>query len=175
MAYGFTKQSGGHLKIYSEEGSGTTVKIYLPRVLETGQPAPVEAEKPNLTGYAGQTVFLIEDNEDLRTTFRAQLKRLGFTVITASDGPTAIAQTSDVEKVDFILCDVILPNGMNGIEVVAELRKKFGAVPVVYMSGYTENANIHHGRLDDGVTLLQKPFTISELKIAFDKAFDAQG
>ncbi|MEP1330470.1 ATP-binding protein [Pseudophaeobacter sp.] len=170
MAYGFTKQSGGHFKIYSEVGSGTTVKIYLPRVVLAGEsPAATEGTAAGID-LAGLHVFLIEDDDSLRRTFETQLRKLGCLVHVASDGPAALHLAKTLSQVDLILCDVILPNGMNGPSVVAALLETFAEAAVVYMSGYTENAIVHQGRLEEGVTMLQKPFAMPDLKVAFHKA-----
>lgn len=173
MAYGFTKQSGGHFKIYSEVDNGTTVKIYLPRVILSGERDDPQEDEDLGCDLAGLHVFLIEDDDNLRKTFEAQLSKLGCMVHVASDGPTALQLAETVSQVDLVLCDVILPNGMNGPRVVTALSDVFSDAAIIYMSGYTENAIIHQGRLDEGVTMLQKPFAMSDLKTAFRKVLGA--
>ena len=173
MAYGFVKQSGGHLKIYSELGRGTTVKLYLPRM--NASEDAVRSELPGLAAahFNGLQVFLVEDNEDLRKTFTMQLEQMGSIVHSAPDGQAVFRIAPGIPKIDLILCDVILPNGMKGPEVVAGLQAIYPNAAVIYMSGYTENAIIHQGRLDEGVTMLQKPFSRRDLVAAFASASEA--
>lgn len=175
MAYGFAKQSGGHLKIYSEQQRGTTIKIYLPRVKPT-MPVEKQQEVPSsIALFNGLHVFLVEDNDELRETYNQQLQRLGSVVFSAGDGIEALELLPSVPWVDLILCDVVLPNGMKGPEIVAELLQHYPQATVLHMSGYTENAIIHQGRLDEGVVMLQKPFTVSDLVTAFAEARNMKG
>lgn len=169
MVYGFAKQSGGHLKLYSELGHGTTVKLYIPRVfcLESENPEKSQ-ESQSLSEFSGLHVFLVEDDDTLRETFTKQLERLGCVVYSAPDGLAAFALARQVPHIDLILCDVILPFGLKGPKVVDGLLKTYSNAAVVYMSGYTENAIIHQGRLLEGVTMLEKPFSMTELVAAFN-------
>ncbi|ASJ72731.1 hybrid sensor histidine kinase/response regulator [Granulosicoccus antarcticus] len=173
MAYGFVKQSGGHLKIYSEIARGTTVKLYLPRAKASQEAPPSPLTAPIATRFHGLHVFLVEDNDELRQTFTLQLEEMGALVNSASDGNTAFRLAPGIPQIDLILCDVILPNGMKGPEVVAGLKDAYPDAAVIYMSGYTENAIIHQGRLDDGVIMLQKPFSRADLVTAFTRASEA--
>lgn len=173
MAYGFVKQSGGHLKIYSELGRGTTVKLYLPRMNASEDAVRLESQGPAAAQFNGLQVFLVEDNEDLRSTFTMQLEQMGSIVHSAPDGQTVFRIAPAIPSIDLILCDVILPNGMKGPEVVAGLQALFPNAAVIYMSGYTENAIIHQGRLDAGVIMLQKPFSRRDLMAAFASASKA--
>ncbi|ASJ73346.1 ATP-binding protein [Granulosicoccus antarcticus] len=175
MAFGFVKQSGGHLKIYSELDRGTTVKLYLPRVN-----AQQEVERPEFTGlsaaqFNGLHVFLVEDSEDLRKTFTIQLEQMGSVVHSAADGNSVFKMIENIPRIDLILCDVILPYGMKGPQVVKGLQAIYPNAAIIYMSGYTENAIIHQGRLDEGVIMLQKPFSRKELITAFASASEAVG
>ena len=161
MVFGFAKQSGGHLAIYSEEGEGTTVKLYLPRASRPITAAmPPRVEIP--LGH-GERILVVEDHEQLRDLVVSQLKGLGYTVAETEDGAEALAVLRDGSTLDLVLTDVVLPAGMNGTQVAAEAERLHPGIGVVYMSGYTENAVIHHGRLDEGVSLLQKPFRREEL------------
>lgn len=173
MAYGFVKQSGGHLKIYSELGRGTTVKLYLPRMNASEDAVRSELPGPAAAHFNGLQVFLVEDNEDLRKTFTMQLEQMGSIVHSAPDGQTVFRIAPGIPSIDLILCDVILPNGMKGPEVVAGLQAIYPNAAVIYMSGYTENAIIHQGRLDEGVTMLQKPFSRRDLVAALASALEA--
>jgi signal transduction histidine kinase len=167
MAYGFTKQSGGHLKLYSEVGCGTTVKLYLPRakgqVESSGSAAPV----PDRNQLVGMSCLIIEDNPDVRKAVVLQAQSLGLTTHTAHDAESASASILAHPEIKIVLCDVVLSGDSTGPEIVAELRTRYPDLQVAYMSGYTENSIIHDGRLDDGIILLQKPFTIDQLLNTF--------
>ncbi len=172
MAFGFAKQSGGHLKIYSEPERGTTVKLYLPRL--NGSRGDVNSARVgrSAANLEGLQVFLVEDSTELRETFTMQLKQMGAIVHGAPDGDTVFAMAPAIPRIDLILCDVILPNGMKGPEVVSGLQAFYPEAAVVYMSGYTENAIIHQGRLDEGVIMLQKPFSRHDLLAAVTSAMN---
>lgn len=172
MAFGFVKQSGGHLKIYSELDRGTTVKLYFPRINAQQEVVRPEFVGPSAAQFNGLRVFLIEDNEDLRKTFTIQLEQMGSIVHSAPDGNQVFRMVPAIARIDLILCDVVLPNGMKGPEVVASLLDIYPNAVVIYMSGYTENAIIHQGRLDEGVIMLQKPFSREELVAAFSSALN---
>ena len=165
MIYGFVKQSGGHVKIYSEEGHGTTIKIYLPRLLSD----PVDGELPEelAGGVEGsprrELVLVVEDDDDVRTYTVESLQELGYQVIEAHDGPSAlrlIAQHG--APIDLLFTDVVMP-GMSGRELADEARKLQPTLRVLYTSGYTRNAIVHGGRLDPGVEMIMKPFTFEAL------------
>ena len=161
MAYGFAKQSNGHLIIYSEVGQGTTVKLYLPRYMgkhEVQQVLPVE-QVINAT----ETILVVEDEPDLLEVYVLNLEMLGYTVLSADQGKTAIQLFNDNKGIKLLLTDVMLPGGINGPDIVKALQKKDPDVRFLYMSGYTENAIIHDGYLDDDIEFLRKPFTITEL------------
>lgn len=162
MVYGFVRQSRGHIKIYSETGLGTTVKLYLPRAERveqaTGEPQPQRAETPG-----SATILVVEDDDLVRSHVEAQLKLLGYLVITARNGPEALEIIRSEADIDLLFTDVIMPGGMNGRELTEAAAVLRPELKVLYTSGYTENAIIHHGRLDDGVDLLQKPYRRIEL------------
>src|SRR6266404_8375560 len=165
--YGIVKQSEGYIWVYSEPGKGTSFKIYLPRFSATGealatQPAlAAEADQPS-PGH--ETILLVEDEENLRRLARQYLENQGYNVIDAPDGSTAI-QISQAHKgpIHLLLTDVIMP-GMNGRELANKVSPTRPEMRVLYMSGYTENHIGHNGTLDEGITLLQKPFTLPALK-----------
>jgi PAS domain S-box-containing protein len=164
--YGIIKQSEGYIWVYSESGKGTTFKIYLPRVdaaamqLEAPQPsAPAEQ-----SGSSRETILLVEDEENLRQLTRQSLELQGYTVIDAPDGAAAIRLSqSNKGPIHLLLTDVIMP-GMNGRELANQVSSNRPEVKVLYMSGYTENHIGHNGTLDQGITLLQKPFTLPALQ-----------
>ena len=166
--YGIVKQSEGYIWLYSETGKGTSFKIYLPRFSATGealatQPAlaPEDQEQPS-PGH--ETILLVEDEENLRRLARHSLENQGYSVIDAPDGVSAI-QISQAQKgpIHLLLTDVIMP-GMNGRELANHISPTRPGMKVLYMSGYTENHIGHNGTLDEGITLLQKPFTLSALR-----------
>ena len=164
MVFGFTKQSGGHAKIYSEEGQGTAVKLYLPRAHGSTPPVDMHADTGEAAAVLmGKRILLIEDEADLLGVYAAQLKSLGCEVDTASDGMAALSLVGTIDTPDLILTDVVLPGDLNGKRAADQLVRHFPGTPVVFMSGFTENAIIHDGKLDAGNVMLQKPFTRAEL------------
>jgi PAS domain S-box-containing protein len=171
MIYGFVKQSGGHVTVYSEEGEGTTIKLYLPRstATEAVERKPVTDEVPVAPG---ETVLVVEDDPDLRTLSVALLSNLGYQVMEAATGPAALEQLGSTTRVNLLLTDVVLPGGMNGRELAAEVEQCAPGIPVLYMSGYAEDAITHHGRLDPDAELLQKPFSRADLARAVRKILD---
>lgn len=165
MVYGFIKQSGGHVRIYSEPGHGTTVKIYLPRFFgPAGDTSlhPVSALVPQ--GSQGETVLVCEDDDNVRAYTVEVLRELGYRVIEAGDGPAALAAIdAEPSSIDLLFTDVVLPRGMTGAVLAAEAAQKRPDLKVLFTSGYARNAIVHHGRLDPGVQLLPKPFTYTDL------------
>ena len=162
QVYGFVKQSGGHVNIYSEVGQGTTVKLYLPRL--AGALVP-EAEPTNqLTPDASseETVLVVEDDDDVRAYSGDISRELGYRVIEAHDGPPAL-RLLDQQRVDLLFTDVVLPGGMTGAQVAAQASAIRPSLKVLFTTGYARNAIIHHGRLDKGVQLITKPFSFEEL------------
>jgi PAS domain S-box-containing protein len=171
MVYGFVKQSGGHVTVYSEEGEGTTIKLYLPRSTETAaeKKEPVMDEVPVAQG---ETVLVVEDDPDLRTLAVALLSSLGYRIIEAATGVAALEELESMSGVNLLLTDVVLPGGMNGRKLATEAERRAPGIQVLYMSGYTEDAIMHHGRLDADAELLQKPFRRSDLARAVRRALD---
>jgi len=161
MVYGFIKQSGGHVSIYSERGQGTSVKMYLPSTdaeQETSS-LPVEAE---LTG-GSEGILLVEDDPMVRSFAKKELVSLGYRVVEAANALTALDLLRGSEVFDLLFTDVVMPGGMSGKQLADEALKVRPALKVLYTSGYTENAISHHGRLDPGVNLLPKPYRRKEL------------
>jgi CheY-like chemotaxis protein len=169
MVYGFVKQSNGHIKIYSEEGHGTTIKLYLPRATANAD-APAAA-LPAMTG-GDETVMVVEDDAIVRNFVVTQLHSLGYKTLTAANGKIALAQLDDGAVFDLLLTDVIMPGGINGRQLADTVNLRRPAVKVLYTSGYTENAIVHHGRLDAGVLLLAKPYRRSDLARMVRTALD---
>jgi PAS domain S-box-containing protein len=161
MVYGFVKQSGGHVKVYSEVGQGTTVKIYLPRTRKAVADRPLAA--PAFVGGQKQAVLVVEDEQAVRDAACAMLTEMGFSPLSA-DGPAAALEILRGDAaVDLLFTDVIMPGPIKTRDFVAQARKLRRGLPVLYTSGYTENAIVHHGRLDEGVNLLSKPYGREDL------------
>jgi CheY-like chemotaxis protein len=161
MVYGFVKQSGGHAKIYSEPGEGTTVKLYFPRARASG-PLPKEIVGPAVIG-GNETILVVEDNHLVRGHLVNQLKGLGYRVIDAGNGPEALEILHQIAEIDLLLTDVVMPGGMSGRDLADAATALRPGLKVLFTSGYTDNAIVHQGRLDPGVHLLSKPYRRQEL------------
>ena len=165
MVYGFIKQSGGHIRVYSERGHGTTVKIYLPRFygpLPDNDTGTVSRATPVCGG--DETVLVCEDDDKVRAYTVDVLKELGYRVMEADNGAAALqALETASEPIDLLFTDVILPGGMTGADIAQQARAQQPGLRILFTTGYARNAIIHHGRLDPGVELLTKPFTYAEL------------
>lgn len=157
MVYGFVKQSGGHIKLYSEQGHGTTVKLYLPRTLES-EVQPVMAEVSPAEGGT-EVVLVAEDDEQVRTTVIETLNDLGYRVLRANDALSALAIVESGVHIDLLFTDVVMPGPMKSTELARKARERIPGIAVLYTSGYTENSIVHGGRLDPGVELLSKPYS----------------
>jgi CheY-like chemotaxis protein len=155
QVYGFVKQSGGHIKIYSEVGEGTTIRIYLRRY---GARAPAAPEIG--AGRGGETVLVAEDDGEVRAYVVETLERLGYQVLGASDADEAVEAMHSSDRVDLLLTDVVMP-GASGRKLAAEAQRLQPDLKVLFMTGYSRNAIVHQGRLDPGVDLIliQKPLT----------------
>ncbi|WFU43945.1 PAS domain S-box protein [Bradyrhizobium sp. CB82] len=162
MVFGFVKQSGGHVKIYSEEGHGTSVKIYLPR--STGvQETPLEAMRNAPVEGGDEKILIVEDDALVRQYVVTQIRSLGYDALEAANAAEALTLIDSNADIDLLFTDVIMPGAMNGRQLADEAAKRRPALRTLFTSGYTENAIVHHGRLDSGVLLLAKPYRKSEL------------
>jgi signal transduction histidine kinase/ActR/RegA family two-component response regulator len=161
MVYGFVKQSGGHLKLYSEVGRGTAVKVYFPEAAGTVAARTEEAAVEERG--AGEIILLVEDNDGVRRLAARLLGDLGYRVIAAADGPAALALARDQPRIDLLLTDAVLPEGMTGRQVAEELARQRPGVPVLYTSGYSQEIAEHRGQVDPGFRLLSKPFDRGQL------------
>ena len=162
MVFGFVKQSNGHIKIYSEVGHGTTVKIYLPRA--TGLPdTPVESLKSMSVKGGHETILVVEDDALVRRYVITQIESLGYKTLEADRASEALQFIDGPDPIDLLFTDVIMPGSMNGRQLVDEALRRRPGLKTLFTSGYTENAIVHHGRLDTGVLLLTKPYRKSEL------------
>ena len=163
QVYGFVKQSGGHVKIYSEVDQGTTVKLYFPRFV--GELVEDENESPEILaqGEQGETILLVEDDKDVRSYLSDALRGLHYRVLSAANATTALKLLAeDALRIDILLTDIVMP-GMNGRELGERATQLRPRLKVLYMTGYSRNAVVHHGRLDQGVDLLQKPISTQVL------------
>lgn len=165
QVYGFVKQSKGHVNIYSELGEGTTVKIYLPRRMAEGAEEAIAESPPIPEAATGEVILVVEDDPDVRAYSVESLRELGYRVLEAKDGPTALQVLAAHGPVDLIFSDVVLPGGMSGADVVARARELYPAMKALFTTGYSRNAIVHHGRLDKGVHLLPKPFSFEDLAV----------
>ncbi|HEY0963983.1 MAG TPA: PAS domain S-box protein [Pseudomonadales bacterium] len=159
--FGFVKQSNGHIDIYSEVGVGTTLRVYLPRSVEAPAESDTPANAPRAQG-GSELILLVEDNELVRKFGQDMLKSLGYAVLTASDGRAALAILQERNDVKLLFTDVVMP-GIGGPELARQAQKLHPSLKVLYTSGYTQDSMIHNGKLDAGVTLLEKPYNRSAL------------
>ena len=165
QVYGFVKQSGGHVSLYSEPGEGTTVKIYLPRRLADGddQTAPADRAQSAPDQERSQTVLVVEDDDDVRAHSAEILEELGYRVLEAPNGPSALEILERQPDVALLFTDVGLPGGMNGRQLAEEACRRRPGLEVLFTTGYARNAIVHDGRLDPGVQLITKPFSFAGL------------
>jgi signal transduction histidine kinase/CheY-like chemotaxis protein len=164
QVYGFVKQSDGHVKIYSEPGGGTTVRVYLPRLADEREPRPEQAAPQTVpVASAGEAVLVVEDDDDVRANSVESLRELGYRVVEAADGAAALRLLEEHGSVRLLFTDVGLPGGMNGRQLADEARRRRPELAVLFTTGYARNAIVHHGRLDPGVELIVKPYTYAGL------------
>jgi CheY-like chemotaxis protein len=171
MVYGFVKQSGGHIKILSDEGNGTTIMIYLPHAEgESEARAPAPPVVPSRGGR--EVVLVVEDDELVRNNVVAQLDSLGYSSFAAKNAADAIALIERGHHIDLLFTDVVMPGPMNGRQLADEVVRRRPSIKVLYTSGYSEDAIMHHGRLDPDVLLLVKPYRKSDLDLMIRRAID---
>jgi CheY-like chemotaxis protein len=173
MVYGFVTQSGGHVNVYSEQGHGTTFRIYLPqagKVADTAAvPDPVELEG------GAETILAVEDDPLVRSYVIAQLQSLGYRTLTAANAAEALVVIDNGIAFDLLFTDVIMTGTMNGRQLANEAARRRPGLKVLFTSGYSENAIIHHGRLDPGVLLLAKPYRRTDLAHMIRRAIGCPG
>jgi len=174
MVYGFVKQSGGHIKLYTEEGQGTTFKIYLPRATsETDEADAHQAEDESSSGSSGETILVVEDDPMVRKSVTTQLANFGYQTLTAANAAEALALIDGGAQFDLLFTDLVMPGTMNGSDLAKEARKRRPDLKVLFTSGYTERAVVHHGRLAPGVPLLAKPYRTPDLSRMVRQALKA--
>ena len=157
MVYGFVKQSGGHVKIYSEIGQGTTVKVYLPRSLSDEDREVVVQDGPVVGG--NETVLVVEDDDEVRSIVVETLTDLGYRVLTARDAQAGLTVAESGIPIDVIFTDVVMPGPLKSSEMARRAKERLPNLAILFTSGYTENSIVHGGKLDAGVELLSKPYT----------------
>jgi len=172
QVYGFVKQSGGHVKIYSELGHGTTIKMYFPRYHGAAAAAAAEAEEPFAPGDRLETILIVEDDDDLRTYVSDLLRDLNYRVIAAASAQAALTILLQQQpSIDLMLTDVVMP-GINGRELGRRATEIRPDLKILYMTGYSRNAVVHQGRLDEGVELLEKPVSQARLALRVRELLD---
>jgi CheY-like chemotaxis protein len=168
--YGFVKQSGGHVRLHSEPGQGTSVRIYLPRFLGSES---YDAEAISMVPDTKQmeTVLVVEDQPSVREHSAELLRELGYNVIEAEDAQDALSKIDCTPTIDLLFTDIGLP-GMNGRQLVEEALRRRPQLKVLYTSGYARDAIVHQGRLDPGIQLITKPFTYLNLAVRVRDVLD---
>ncbi|MBV9996073.1 MAG: CHASE3 domain-containing protein [Caulobacteraceae bacterium] len=163
MVYGFVKQSNGHIQLYSETGHGTTVKIYLPRARqpEASAAPPRAVARPD--PFHRRSILVVEDDEAVRAAAVATLEDLGYDHLEAADAESALRIVEQGAPIDLVFSDVVMPGSLRTRDFAARVRELLPHVPILFTSGYTENAIVHHGRLDEGVSLISKPYAKEDL------------
>jgi signal transduction histidine kinase len=161
MVYGFVKQSNGHIKIYSEEGHGTTVRIYLPQA--TGSALPAEPASPSSIAGGDETILVVEDDSLVRTFVVGQIQSLGYATLAAVNAAEALVVIDSSQKIDLLFTDMIMPGSMNGRQLADAALRRRASLKILFTSGYSNEVIIHHGHLDAGVLLLAKPYRKSDL------------
>ena len=174
QVYGFVKQSGGHVKIYSELNQGTTIKIYLPRLNGTAPDDTGEADESIVGAEHAETILVVEDDVDVRSYLTDVLRGLDYRVVAAPNAEAALDLLRSDRTVDLLLTDIVMP-GWNGRELASEAERVRPGIRVLYMTGYSRNAVVHGGRLDEGVDLLQKPVSQAQLATRVRIALDRKG
>jgi CheY-like chemotaxis protein len=174
MVYGFAKQSEGHIRIYSEEGQGTTVKLYLPRYRgthseEDSQDLLVEAPRAE----AGETVLVVEDEPVVRDLIVEVLGDLGYKALEAGDGPSGLKLLQSKRRIDLLITDVGLP-GLNGRQLADQARERRPDLKVLFITGYAENATLANGFLEPGMAMMTKPFAVDALARKIGQLLEGQ-
>jgi len=161
MAYGFVKQSGGHIRLYSEIGEGTTVRIYLPR--STGVAVDTRPAPPDRLKHGNEAILVVEDDLKVQSTVVELLSGLGYAVLRANNADQALAIVASGVHIDLLFTDVVMPGVLRSPEMARRAVRILPRLKVLFTSGYTQNAIVHGGRLDPGVELLSKPYSREQL------------
>ena len=169
QVYGFVKQSGGHVAVYSEPGQGTTVKLYFPRFFGTVPESAAAAVTAVSVRPRDKIILVVEDSDEVRAHSVAVLRELGYEVLEAADATAAIDILERAPRIDLLFTDVVLP-GMSGRELATAALERWPGLKVLFTSGYSRDAIVHHGRLDADVDLISKPFTFDQLAARVSQA-----
>ncbi len=173
MVYGFVKQSGGHIRVYSELGEGTSIKLYFPRSF--AHHGGISLKRSNQIALGGtETVLVVEDDRLVRNYVVSQLKALGYHVLEAAEAKSALEILHQVPGIDLLFTDVVMPGGMGGRELSEEARALRPNLKVLFTSGYTENSIVHNGKLDAGIELLSKPYRREQLALKLRKVLEGK-
>lgn len=173
QVFGFLKQSSGHVKIYSEIGQGTTIKLYVPRHIGEAVPVGVGTASTDIpTGHADEIILVVEDEAKVRHMTVDALRELGYTVVQAGDGNQALEQLALQPRIDLLFTDIVMP-GMTGRQLADRALEQRSDMKILYTTGYTRNAIIHNGMVDHGVAFLAKPFSIQALARKVREVLDA--
>jgi len=172
QVFGFVKQSGGHVRLRSQVGVGTTVSIYLPRFESDVEAVESPTPEPAPRGESTEVILVVEDDDDVRIYTTESLRELGFAVLEAHDGPSAMRVLDHHPEIALLFTDVGLP-GMNGRELVNVARERRPDLRILFTTGYERSALMHDGRLDPGVELLTKPFTRAQLASRIRSVLDS--
>ena len=174
QVYGFARQSGGHVRIDSKPGEGATIRIYLPRRLGADEEIVAKGSNKPYGAVGDESVLVVEDDDSLRAYTAEILRELGYRVYEAPDGAAASASLRQLGPVDLLLTDIVMPGGVNGRQLADEAVKARPKLKVLFMTGYSRNAIVHHGRLDAGVHMIAKPFSFHELAAGVRARLDAK-
>ncbi|MFP6746022.1 MAG: ATP-binding protein, partial [Alphaproteobacteria bacterium] len=170
MVYGFARQSGGFAEIESELGTGTTVRLYLPRLTQAREEATADRDSPPAAAApGGGTILLVEDDADVRESLAGQLTRLGYRVIEAEDGAAALAAMAGGQRIDLLFTDVVMPGGMSGLELARQRLPHRPELKVLYTTGYSEDVVAETGQMEDGAVVLHKPYDKTKLAAAISR------
>ncbi|MDY6962748.1 MAG: ATP-binding protein, partial [Pseudomonadota bacterium] len=172
QVFGFVRQTGGHIKIYSEPGQGTTVKIYLRRLYGEDAPPTIAVVEPQAPRGTGERIFVVEDDDRVRFFTVETLRELGYSVTYAASGPEALSVFEAGHRFDLLFTDIVMPE-MNGRRLADKALELQPGLKVVFATGYTSNAVVHNGIVDPGTNFLQKPFTIDQVARKLRDVLDA--
>jgi signal transduction histidine kinase len=173
QVYGFVKQSLGHIKIYTEVGKGTSIKVYLPRYVgDVPVASPEATQQRRVNAKPGESILVVEDDERVRQTLVESLRELGYHVVHATDAGAAVARLEEGGEFTLLFTDIIMP-GRTGKQLADEVKVRWPAIKVLYTTGYSRNAIVHNGVLDAGVQVITKPYTIEQLAAKLREVLDA--
>jgi CheY-like chemotaxis protein len=172
QVFGFVKQSGGHVKIYSERDQGTTVRIYLPRFFGPEEPA-IPAERGDSTAKVTETILVVEDDAQVRAATTDAMRELGYEVIDIGSGQEALEKLAATPGIALLFTDIVMPV-MNGRKLAEEAVARQPGLKVIFTTGFTRNAVVHNGVLDHDVNFLAKPFTIEQLAAKLREVLDTK-